>query len=279
MSRTLIHWLGGATALSLVALGASQPSMSDDTLIGLSLPSLHAQLAPEQAGKIVAFPAEDGDSVRRGEVLFELNTRLEELEVSRLRALADSDLIERRAKAQLDQQRDRTSRTEDLANKDITSERELQTQQYELELAELQLEQAKLDRMQAHNALTQAEELLSQRTVRSPFAGVVTRRFRNVGDAVERFAPVIEVMSLDPLWIEFDCPVTAQQQFRKGTTIYVAPAVEPDSWRRAKILFASLNASASSHTFLVRAAVDNPKLDWKAGLKMVIRSTHERKGR
>ena len=87
---------------------------------------------------------------------------------------------------------------------------------------------------------------------------------------MERFVPVVEVMSLDPLWIEFDCPVASEHLFQVGREIPVAPAVRPTDTRTAKILFVSMKATASSHTFMVRAAVANEDLRWKTGLKMVI---------
>lgn len=239
-------------------------------LVGITVPSQVAAVAAEQDGKITAMPAQEMQRVEEGELLFELNATLEQLEVERLRALADSDVAGRRAAVMLAQVERDTKRIVEMAEQDIVSQSDLQAQQQELELARLRVDQAQLERAQAVNALRQAEERRAQRSVRSPFRGVVTQRLKSAGEAVEKFVPVVEVMSLDPLWIEFECPLTQQHLFRKGGTAVVAPTEAPDDKRTATILLTSVKSNASSHSFMVRAAVPNPELRWKTGQKMTV---------
>ncbi|MFN7672502.1 MAG: efflux RND transporter periplasmic adaptor subunit [Planctomycetota bacterium] len=239
-------------------------------LVGITVPSQVAAVAAEQDGKITAMPVQEMQRVEEGELLFELNATLEQLEVERLRALADSDVAGRRAAVMLAQVERDTKRIVEMAEQDIVSQSDLQAQQQELELARLRVDQAQLERAQAVNALRQAEERRAQRSVRSPFRGVVTQRLKSAGEAVEKFVPVVEVMSLDPLWIEFECPLTQQHLFRKGGTAVVAPTEAPDDKRTATILLTSVKSNASSHSFMVRAAVPNPELRWKTGQKMTV---------
>ena len=239
-------------------------------LVGITVPSQVAAVAAEQDGKITAMPVQEMQRVEEGELLFELNATLEQLEVERLRALADSDVAGRRAAVMLAQVERDTKRIVEMAEQDIVSQSDLQAQQQELELARLRVDQAQLERAQAVNALRQAEERRAQRSVRSPFRGVVTQRLKSAGEAVEKFVPVVEVMSLDPLWIEFECPLTQQHLFRKGGTAVVAPTEAPDDKRTATILLTSVKSNASSHSFMVRAAVPNPELRWKTGQKMSV---------
>lgn len=239
-------------------------------LVGITVPSQVAAVAAEQDGKITAMPVQEMQRVEEGELLFELNATLEQLEVERLRALADSDVAGRRAAVMLAQVERDTKRIVEMAEQDIVSQSDLQAQQQELELARLRVDQAQLERAQAVNALRQAEERRAQRSVRSPFRGVVTQRLKSAGEAVEKFVPVVEVMSLDPLWIEFECPLTQQHLFRKGGTAIVSPSEAPDDTRTATILLTSVKSNASSHSFMVRAAVPNPELRWKTGQKMTV---------
>lgn len=270
MLPRLIPPLLGAAALCFTAAARPTGAAPNGPLVGITVPSQAAAVSPEQAGKIVRVPVVDGDRVAAGDVLFELNSTLEQLEVDRLQALAESDLFERRAQVTVAYAEQQFERVRDLHAKDISSERDLQLQRHELELARLKVEQAALDKQQAHNQLAQAKERLAQRTIKSPFAGIVTARFRTTGDAVEKFVPVVEVMSLDPLWIEFECPLTEASQFHKGGTALVAPATAPDDVREATILLLSPKANASSHSFMIRASVPNPRHDWFTGMKMTI---------
>ncbi|MFN6194023.1 MAG: efflux RND transporter periplasmic adaptor subunit [Planctomycetota bacterium] len=264
-------WL---SAFALAALwlprGAVPGAAPTADLVGITVPSQVPAVDEEQDGKITAMPAQEMQRVEEGELLFELNATLEQLEVERLRALADSDVAGRRAAVMLAQVERDTKRIVEMAEQDIVSQSDLQAQQQELELARLRVDQAQLERAQAVNALRQAEERRAQRSVRSPFRGVVTQRLKSAGEAVEKFVPVVEVMSLDPLWIEFECPLTQQHLFRKGGTAVVAPTEAPDDKRTATILLTSVKSNASSHSFMVRAAVPNPELRWKTGQKMTV---------
>jgi hypothetical protein len=56
-----------------------------------------------------------------------------------------------------------------------------------------------------------------------------------------------------------------------GAEVLVAPSLEPDKVRKAKVVFVSMRATPSSHTFRVRLSTANPARDWKAGQKMLIR--------
>jgi membrane fusion protein (multidrug efflux system) len=269
MKTTSLLSVLGVAALWLPQDPAPRPKGAAE-LVGISVPSQVAIVAAEQDGKITSMPAQEMQRVEEGELLFELNATLEQLEVDRLRALAESDVAGRRAAVMLAQVERDTKRIVEMAQTDIVSQSDLQAQQQELELARLRVEQAQLERAQAVIALRQAEERRAQRSVRSPFRGVVTQRLKSVGEAVEKFVPVVEVMNLDPLWIEFECPLTQQHLFRKGGTAIVAPSEAPDDTRTATILLTSVKSNASSHSFMVRAAVPNPELRWKTGQKMSV---------
>jgi RND family efflux transporter MFP subunit len=271
MRKHLYGIIGLALAVAATALsprGTSHAVGGD--LIGVSAPSKVAAIAPEQAGKIIDVPVVEGQRVEKNGVLFQLSSRLEELEVARLRPIAEQDLITLRAQAGLRLAEQHESRVRDLRDKQIASESDLEEQQFEVEVAKLRQKQAGIEQAQARNELEQAIERLAQRTVRSPFDGIVTQRMKSEGESIEKFVPVVEVMCLDPLWIEFDCPVQDEHLFVKGNTIEVKPAMLASESRKAEILYVSNKAVASSHTFMVRAAVPNADLSWKTGLKMLI---------
>lgn len=258
-----------AGLIALLAASPGQPPTAPPgSLVGITVPSKMALVSPEQAGKIVNLAVGVGDRVKTGDVLFQLNSKLEDLEVQRLEALATSNVFERRAQMTLKFAEQQAARTSTLHNQDISSERDMQKQAHELAMARLAVEQAQLDKKQANNQLLQAKERLSQRTVLSPFEGMITTQFRGTGEAVEKFVPVVEVMSLDPLWIEFECPIQHQDKFREGSKVLVAPARRPEDERIATIEFISSKATASSHSFTIRATVPNHDYKWQTGLKM-----------
>jgi len=277
MRKHLYGIIGVALAVAATRLppretahAITRGTTGEPPLIGVSVPSKSAAVAPEQAGKIIRVPVTDGQRVTKDAVLFQLSSRLEELEVARLRPIAEQDLITLRAQASLRLAEQHEARVRDLRDKQIASESDLEEQQFEVEVAKLRRQQAGIEQAQARNELEQAIERLAQRTVLSPFDGTVTRRMKGEGESIEKFVPVVEVMCLDPLWIEFDCPVQEQHLYVKGNFLEVTPAMLATEPRKAEILHVSPNAVASSHTFVVRAAVPNPDHSWKTGLKMLI---------
>ena len=101
----------------------------------------------------------------------------------------------------------------------------------------------------------------------------MTAWHKQPGEPVNKFEPVIEVARFNPIWIEFDCPILDQRYFPLGENVMVAPASDPENARSAEVVFTSMKATPSSHTFRVRLSAPNAKHDWKSGQKMLITTT------
>ena len=78
------------------------------------------------------------------------------------------------------------------------------------------------------------------------------------------------VVKLDPLWIEFDCPLEDQHLFAVGAQAHVRRASATRERRAARIVHTSMRADPSSGTFRVRLELANAERAWKAGLKVWI---------
>lgn len=238
--------------------------------VGVSLPSEVAATAAEQSGTIVHMPIVEGEAVEKDQVLFKLSTGLQELRVQRLEALSGSSLALEKAKAALEHAVSEKRRMMELSVENIASEKDLADKELDVVVATLEYEQAKLDQSVTSNDLEQARILLEQRTVRSPFSGIVTQILKRPGETSEKLMPVVEVAKLDPLWVEFECPVTDEALFRPGAEVLVSPSSRKSDTRSGTVVYVSMKASPSSHTFRVRIAAPNEDHSWKAGLKMLI---------
>jgi RND family efflux transporter MFP subunit len=232
-----------------------------------------AAVASEQPGTIIEMPVQEGARVQKGDVLFVLSNRLEQLEVLRLRALVESSLERDRAIASLDNAREKTSRMRELSMQEMAAHSDLREAELESQLAMLSLGKVDFERELKRNELQQAEERLAQRTLRSPLEGVVTRRLKQIGEATEELTPVVEVMALDPMWVEFECPIAVENRFRVGNFVRVRVAAGDQRPRLAEITHVSLKASPASHSFLVRATLANQDYSWRSGLKIYVEPT------
>lgn len=278
MKLLLLGLVGVATTTAIVEVtgvasttAPARRSPFDDGMIGVSIPSRAAAVAPEPAGTIATMPLLPGQAVRAGDILCTLSARLQELEVERLAALVASDIDARRAGIGLDHMTARQQRQRELAAAAVGSEAALAEAELEQELATIAVQTAALQRELASNELAQAQERLAQRTLRAPFDGVIARRWRQSGEAVESWQPVVEVVALDPLWIEFECPLAQLPACGLGATVHARPTESKDVARPATVVFVAPVATTATGTVTVRAALANPGASWRAGLKMMVR--------
>lgn len=134
-------------------------------------------LVPEAAGKVIAFDVDAGDRVAAGDVILRLDADVAELAVEMVRVkLADAETKLARA----GQLRDRNVRSKATVDD-----------------AKVILEQAKVE-------LRQAEEELSNRILRTPFAGIVGIPKVEIGDQVTTTTPVITVDDRSEILVEID---------------------------------------------------------------------------
>ncbi|MFK7742253.1 MAG: efflux RND transporter periplasmic adaptor subunit [Planctomycetota bacterium] len=248
-------------------------TLAQQPLVGLTAPSHLAAIAAEQSGTIVEMSVEDGQRVEPNDVLFRLSSKLQQLQVDRLQATLDSELEQQRAQANVEHARKKAERVQALLEKEISAEAAAAEVQLESRLATISLGTVDFERQQLNNELLQAKERLAQRTLRSPLNGILTRRFKRLGETADQLEPVVEVMSLDPLWIQFECPVAREHDFPLGGAVRVQRTVGKHRVRTATIEHVSLQSAVASHTFLVRASMPNPDYSWRSGLKVRIEPT------
>ena len=160
-------------------------------------PLVRVSVIAEVSGIIAAVHVEEGQRVRRGQPLFELDRERLDARVAERRAElalreanAAYDLIGR-AEALLDHARREERRMVELHERNVASEIDLERLQHELRLAEISLRDAHAEAAARRAAVDQARELLRQAerdlenaVVRASIDGVVIEREGEVGRAV-----------------------------------------------------------------------------------------------
>ncbi len=248
--------------------------------VAVTLPSATVSVGSEQEGAIADLPVSEGDVVKEGQVLFKLTTLVQELEVQRLAAIAESDAPIRQAKAELQRAERDEQRAISLHRQEIAGDAELDEKKRNATVTRIRLEQARVEQRVAQLRCEEAKARLAQRTVKSPINGYVGLLHHRRGETVPKLEPVLVLVRLDPLWVEFDCPIEDEEFFRAGTKVWVrrdrsAKTGVVKASREAKVVYAAPMVNAASQTFRVRLEMKNAGQAWKGGLKVWIESLEE----
>jgi membrane fusion protein (multidrug efflux system) len=212
-----------------------------------------ATLASEVAGPVTQVMAEEGDAVTAGEVLLEIDPEKRKLELDNARA--------RLAEAQADlqeQQRD-LKRVQFLHKQAIASQSALDQATTKVALSQ--------SRMQA--ALSQvgvAERALRDASVRAPFPGVVSRRAVSRGEYVQVGQALFDIVSLDPVEVEFNVAERDSARVKDGQEVDVQVAPFPDQVFRGQVTMISPTIDTQTRTLRVKAQIANPEGRLRPGL-------------
>jgi membrane fusion protein, multidrug efflux system len=148
-------------------------------------------IVPQVGGKLVAAHVQDGDSVTKGQLLFEIDPRPFEASLAAARAsLAQSKADRELADIEF-------KRTQDLSSKGTASQME-----YDQDRVALAVTEAKVAAAEA--AVETAELNLEYTQIRSPIDGRAGARLVDPGNVVKADdAPLQMVRRLDPIYAEF----------------------------------------------------------------------------
>jgi len=219
-------------------IGAAIPSL--DCLL---TPSVDTQIASPVLGVIKSVLVEKGDLVKKGDVLFRLRSEVEEATLALNQAQTEYG--------------ERTiERNTGLYQRNLISEQEKDEIIINNRLYGYEMEQTRA--------------LLRQKTITSPLTGVVVETFLDPGEYVGE-EPVMQVVQLDPLYVEVVVPASYFGRIAKGEQADVTLDAPLNSTHKAKVRIVDRVLDAASGTFGVRLELPNPGYHLPAGLKCGIR--------
>lgn len=228
-------------------------------------PSEVADLGSGVPGVISTVAVDRSDPVEAGQIVAQLESRVEQaaVELARARASLRGEVDLRRENTALSQRQH--ARAEDLYSKKVLSTNDMDESETGVKLAKIQLGQARDNKLLAGLELQRAEQVLDRRTIRSPFKGVVMERFKTTGEYIED-QPVVRVARLDPLHVEVIMPVELLGKVHDGMQAEVwVDALDAGAWA-AQVSRIDRVADAASGTYGVRLTLPNPDYKIPAGL-------------
>lgn len=155
---------------------------------------------------------------------------------------------------------------------------EVKKQRLAFERAELQIQKAEHDFAVAQLKKEEAFSTWEMFKIDAPFDGIVTRVYRNHGEAVREGDPVVEISSTSRVRVEGVVNIKDIWNINKGDLVKVQLDIkdvdlpEEKLTFDGKISFVDVKSQAVTQETRVHAEVDNPKNVLRAGLsaKMII---------
>ena len=239
-------------------LVAVQPVVRADvqdrvTAVGELIATHHAEIAAEIDGRVTELLLVEGQAVEQGTALLELDPAKRRLTLASARARL------RQAAASVENGRRQRDRQRELHDQRIAPRSALDDAQTRLRLQEAQLEAAQAELGVESRALEEA-------TVRAPFAGLVVERRVSLGEYVQVGQPLVELVSLDPIEVEFRLAEIDSGQVRLGQPVEVGVAPYPNQKFSAYVTVIAPTIDPQSRTLRVKAALDNAEGLLRPGL-------------
>ncbi len=146
---------------------------------------------------------DEGQEVRKGQPLFQINDQELKTELARSKASVSNAMAETKA-AELE-----VNRTEVLVNKNIISKTE-----YELAASKLKATKAKLD--EAYSIQKNAETKLSYTIIKAPFDGIIDRIPLKIGSLIDPGALLTTISDINQVYAYFHVSENEYLQYKKS---------------------------------------------------------------
>jgi len=172
----------------------------------------------EEKGVLRTILVEENDIVQAGQLLVQIDDRQAQLQreaaqtqlrAAQERASATIDVDYAKAAHKVAEAEYRLAIDINEGVADTIPEAEVRRRQLNVHRAQLQIEKSQLDskvakmNAEVHQAeVRSADDLIERQKLNAPINGVVTVKYRDVGEWVDPGEPVLRVVRMDQLWVE-----------------------------------------------------------------------------
>jgi len=243
-------------------------------LSGNILQSRKAALSPTVPGTIRQVHKREGDLVKKGEILVELDPRDFQLGVQQASAaLSAARAGLAAAKTGLDGIEVQHQRFVDLRKENAVTKAEFEKIDTGYKVAQSQHEAAAAQARLAQVGLNAARKKLADTVARAPFDGVVTQRLLDPGEVVRMMPPsiVLVIMDIDPVNAEGQVAERDLGAIRERALVQVMVDALPGRHFAGEVEVVVPFVDPGTRTAKVRVVIDNPEHELKPGMSATIR--------
>jgi membrane fusion protein (multidrug efflux system) len=196
-------------------------------------------VSAEQAGKVTQIAFEPGTMVQAGDLLVQQDIAAESAQLRSAEATLALTRINFERASKL--YREKTSSRSEYDNAD----------------AQLKQAAAQVDNIKA---------VISKKTIRAPFAGMLGIRIVNLGQMLSAGDAIVSLQSLDPVFVNFALPQQHLAKLAQGLTVRVETDALPGTVLQGTITAINPQVDAATRNIMVQATVKNPEYVLRPGM-------------
>ncbi len=252
-----MRWL--TIFLCVVYVHAHAGAAPAEGIEAITRPSEDVTPAFVRSGLISKIFVKEGERVKRGQLLIQLDDAAEQAQLEQLKAEADDTLQIEAAQANLEQKKVDLKKLEQAGT--AATEMEVEHARLDVKIGELSVALRRFEQEQKRRKHAEAKLQIERLKMYSPIDGTVQRIVVSEGEAAEALSKIIRLVKVDPMEIDVPVPLAeARTHLRKAQTVKIVfdePGGE-NQFAEGKIENINALADATSDTLNVKVAVPNP---------------------
>ena len=220
-----------------------------------AIPNEDVKVSALVAGRVNSVTVAEGDSVRQGQIIAQLERQPHEDQRRQAAAAVEQ------AKAQVENARANLQRNQQLFERGIAAGKEVEDAKAQMATSQSALEQA----IAAFNT---AERNVERASVRSPISGQVVKRMVSVGEQVDGTAaqPIAEIANTDRVELAANVPSEHLRRIKTGQPATVGSDASGGQSISGSVLAIAPAVDTTTNAGLVRIRVANPGHTLKVGM-------------
>jgi len=252
------------TALLLPVIAVCAETVEYD---GLIEPHVVVDIGAPAAGIVASVTVERSSSVKKGQILVEMESSVERVTLEKAKALAGCDGEIGLQQTQYEFAKRAYDRVKRLAGISGQDKDQAAT---EIIRAEHRLKKAREKRTLDELELKKAQAILNLCLIKSPISGVVVERYVSPGQYVDS-QPLLRLAQIDPLRVEVIVPARMFSRIIPGMTATIIPELPEYGEKTATVTIVDKVIDTASSTFGVRLRLPNAEHQMPSGLKCLVR--------
>ena len=246
------------------------------TISGFTEPVLDSNLGLDVIGRVAKIHAQEGQTVKKGEPILELDQRVEQLGTERRKLIwndrTEIDAVSRQLQTLTVHLDDTKSLSQSTISTNSVPREELENQELEHDLASIDLKRLQIEEEREKLEYNIASQELRKRTLYAPFEGQIVELLIGVGENIEPDTPLVHLVSTSSLDFVANVELGISQKLKLGQSVELQLQAGAETINReAEIVFISPVIDLASRLRTIKARFDNQDVAVVPGITGVMR--------